>query len=225
MPTINACCKFATKFKPDLLIHLGDNWDLAALRGGASETDQQVPLKPDIEAGKDTLNRFFGSYAQAHKVYLWGNHEMQRINRHIKSHRAIVSEYATDLRDELVAHVKRLVDEQFEYGKRSVFEYEGMVFLHGVAHGMYAAKSHAISYGNCLFGHIHCDSSYVLEDMSQSKAQSSPCSCALDMDYNAAHKVTLRQEQGFVYGQLCEDIGLIDIHVCKKASDGKFYYL
>lgn len=221
--TIDTAIEFSNFFKPDLLIHLGDNWDLAALRGGASEADETVPLKPDIDAGKDTIDRFFGSYDPALKVYMWGNHELVRIKRHLKNPRAVVQEYAQMLMDELVSHVKRRTDESFPYCKRKgVFTWEGVNFLHGYSHGMYAAKKHAISYGNSIFGHIHCDSSYVLEDLNQSKSQSCPCACNLDMDYNASHVITLRQENGFLYGFLDESAGLVDFHVAKKTPIGYF---
>lgn len=223
LDTINACVGFAKSFRPDLLIHLGDNWDLAALRKGACEDEQSVPLKPDIRAGEDTLNRFFGSYQPAHKVYLWGNHELARLTRHIRSNNAMVAEYAQQLLDDLTATVNRFTDESRPYCKRNgVFGWEGVNFVHGYAHGMYAPKKHAISYGNSVFGHIHCKSTYTLEDLNQSTSHSVPCACKLDMEYNVSHLVTLRQEQGFAYGFASEELGIFDLFVARKMNDG-FY--
>lgn len=221
LPTIKACCEFATQFQPDLLIHLGDNWDLAALRRGVAEDEESTPLKPDIAAGKDTLDRFFGSYNRAQKVYLWGNHEITRLNRHVRSPRSMVAEYAQMLKDDLEATVGRFTDESRPYCKRNgVFEYEGVKFLHGIAGGKYASNLHATSYGNSVFGHIHCCSMTQLESHDRRVSYSVPCGCELDLEYNATHRIALRQENGFTYGFVSEDLGVFDVHWVRNTPMG-----
>lgn len=222
--TIEKTCEFAKYFRPDYLINLGDTWDFRSLRAGASEEDQAYPLKDDLKCGEDTIERFFSSAPTAFKVHLWGNHSLRRIKRLQESPRAVVAEAADRIYDDIVSCVKRFTDVNLPYNKRTgVFEVEGFRFVHGYAHGIYAARKHAITYGNCMFAHIHCKLVHTLEDLNASTAYCCPCSCDVDQDYNATQITTLRQENGFCYGFLDGDRGFYDIHYAMKRPDGTFF--
>ena len=221
--TIQQARSFAAWFKPDYLIGGGDFWDMRCIRRGADEEDQSYPLKDDIAAAEDTFDQFFGSYDTARKVYLYGNHDLVRVQRLLTAKNTMVREHAEGLYDSMRATVKRFCDEDRPYNKRTgVFNVGHFSFIHGYAHGIHAIRKHATVYGNCIFGHIHAFGTHILEDYGQSESHSCGCACVLDQEYNAAQLTTLRQEQGFIYGFIDGDRGIHAIHHAKKL-DGEFY--
>ena len=221
--TIKTARDFATWFKPDYLIGGGDFWDLRCLRQGASEEDQNFPLTEDKACAEDTFDVFFGGYAPAHKVYLWGNHDLRRVERLLSSPKTLVREYAYSLMDEMRAIPARFCDETRPYDKRhGLYNVGHFSFLHGYAHGIHAVRKHALTYGHCMFGHIHCFGMHVAEDILQSESHCIGCACELDQSYNATHITTLRQEHGFAYGFIDPDKGVHSIHHAKKLN-GEFF--
>jgi predicted phosphodiesterase len=224
LSVIQSARDFATSFKPDLLIHLGDNWDLAALRTGASDAEQATPLKEDFDAAEDTLDVFFGAYVKATKVYLQGNHDHPRAEKLLKHPREMVAGMAQVLLDSMNSVINRFCDHNITYDKRAgVFSYEGMNFLHGYACGIYACKAHAESYDTCMFGHTHAFGVHEMHNHRQDVAFNIACACDVDMDYNRAHRGTLRQKNGFAYGFLDGDKGFKDVHFARELPDGSFF--
>lgn len=222
VPTIMAAREFAQWFKPDYLIGGGDFWDLKCLRSGASEEDQNFPLTDDLKCAEDTFDLFFGSYHKAKKAYLYGNHDLKRVEPLLNSPRAAVRELATRLHDDMRSVVKRMCDDSRPYCKRNgIYEVEGFNFLHGYACGVNSARRHAISYRHSLHGHVHSFGAHTLEDLNCSTAYSCGCACELDQGYNAAQIGTLRQEHGFAYGFLDATHGY-DIHFARKMN-GSFF--
>lgn len=221
--TIEKAREFAIWFKPDWLIGGGDFWDLRCLRSGASDSEQNSTLKDDLVAAEDTFDRFFGSYASAKKVFLAGNHDHPRVERLLTHPKALVREFAANLIDDMDSVIKRFVGDSRPYNKRSgVLTVEGFNFLHGYSCGIHATRKHAISYGHCMFGHIHAFGVHTLEDMTQSTAYSVGCACDVDQEYNAAQMGTLRQENGFAYGFLDGARRIFDVHFARKVGDEYF---
>ena len=223
LETINTARDFASWFKPDWMIGGGDFWDLRCLRCNASEEDQNFPLAEDLACAENTFDLFYGGYAPAKKIYLEGNHDFRRLQRLLNSPRAAIRELAFRLDDEMRAIVNRFAGGGMPYDKRhGVFNIGTFSFIHGYAAGIHAVRKHAISYGNCMFGHIHAFSSHTLEDLSQSTAYSVGCACAIDQEYNSGQIGTLRQENGFAYGFIDESSGMHDIHFARKYN-GTFF--
>lgn len=222
--TIDAACQFARDFKPDLMIHGGDNWDHAALRTGASEEDQAIPIAHDYKCAEDTLDRFFGSWHKAKKVYLHGNHDKCRLEKLLNSPKAIVASAAQSLIDDIDSTIKRFCDISVEYdADNGIFDYEGMAFVHGYAHGIYACKAHAESYGTCIFGHTHAFGVFVMHNRHKSTAYNVGGACKLRQPYNRSHRATLRQQNGFAYGFLDGSEHFHDVHFARKMPDGTFF--
>lgn len=55
-------------FQPHLTVHLGDTWEFTALRRGASDSELNVDLQADLDAGIEFLERFRPS------IVFEGNH-------------------------------------------------------------------------------------------------------------------------------------------------------
>lgn len=82
--------KFAADKRPDVIVHLGDHWDMPSLssydRGRRSAENRRVAK--DIDAGNAALSRLTEAGARAsgaRLVILRGNHE-QRIERYVEDH-------------------------------------------------------------------------------------------------------------------------------------------
>jgi len=216
--------EFATYFKPDLLIHLGDNWDLRALRRGASEEDQTHSPSDDNKAAEDTLDLFFGAYAPARKVYLSGNHDHPRLERLLESPKAIIADYAQGALDAMNATILRFADEMLTWDKRcGVFEFEGMRFLHGYNHGLHSASACGRAFGTSIMGHVHAFGTFDVPNYDSHTGYTVACMCKPEQEYNRGHVGTLRQKVGFAYGFLDGPSRFHDVHFARMMPDGKFY--
>lgn len=73
-------------YKPDVIVHLGDHWDMSSLSSydkPGSKTKEGKRVYRDIEAGNrawELLEYHMGKQPKARKVFLHGNHE-DRITR------------------------------------------------------------------------------------------------------------------------------------------------
>ena len=70
--------KFLRWFKPDEVVHLGDNFDFRSIRSGAKQKEQDESLVGDIKCGKDFISRIQPS------IFLNGNHD-DRLDQIIKT--------------------------------------------------------------------------------------------------------------------------------------------
>lgn len=216
--------EFACYFRPHLLIHLGDNWDLRALRRGASEEDRSCRLRPDFNAAEDSLDVFFGAYAPAKKVYLQGNHDSVRIERLLDSPQAERAEFAQMALDEMNATIGRFADENITWDKRDgIYEFEGMRFLHGYNCGIHCARKLAIAYRTSMMGHVHAFSRHDLEDLDGSVGYTVACMCDTNQEYNRGQVGTLRQKVGFAYGFLDGARNFHEVHFAEWHPDHGFH--
>jgi len=148
------CIEFKKDFKPHKTIHLGDFIDATCLRHGASEAEQGVSFGDDWIAAKRFLEELRPN------VVLMGNHE-RRLWKLIDSPRALVSEYAQHLVDDIISFmIKGLKAEWLPYHARDgVYEITTgkgrLAAMHGYHANMHACHKHAQVYGNCIIGHIH----------------------------------------------------------------------
>ena len=196
--------EFCGDYKPELRIHLGDCWDLRAMRAGATDDDQNIDdLNDDIEAGCELLSW----YEPTH--FLHGNHE-HRIAKMLGSYgrAAIVAQYV---------HEKILVAlggaQCTPYCKRNgAVRLYDTTLVHGYGHGQYAPKEHAATYGKCLMGHIHTRLVMQAPGIPEPKTcYSIGCLCKLDMQYNAAHIKTLGQTHGFAFGSIRRGLMMVQL--------------
>lgn len=186
---------FMDEYRPEVRVHLGDAWDLRAMRAGADSDDQNLEdLNADLDAGMELM----AWYKPTH--FLHGNHEF-RIDKTINGYGrgAIVAKYVT----EKIAGALEGV-ETYPYSKRrGVLRLADTAMVHGYGHGQYAPKQHAAAYGKCLMGHIHTTCIMRAPSVPEpSTCYSIGCLCRLDMTYNECHLNTLGQTQGFAFGTI-----------------------
>jgi len=196
---IDAVITMRDKWKPSIVVHLGDWCDTTAFRSGAHGTsDESEPVAPDIDGGI----MFLKEYRPTH--VLDGNHE-DRIPRMLSSNNALVA-YAAQ-------QATNFIDESFvKIGCRRI-PYDGVyqrlvignvTFTHGTIYNENAARDMAEMYGgNVIFGHTHRSQQAEGRTFRESTGY---CAGTLtrrgEMDYAKCRRATLGWRQGIVYGEI-----------------------
>jgi len=211
---------FVADFKPQVRLHLGDNWDFRNLRKGASDDEKAASLEDDWEMGSDFLRRFFDGGSENH--FLRGNHD-ERIYHFAGSATGLLRDYANDGIKRLEAIVKKTRAKMLPYHVRDgVLRLGSLKAVHGYAHGLNAAQVHARVYRNCVFAHVHSIVTAPVEsDEGPMEARCIGAICKIDMPYNSTRTATLRQENGWAYGHLFPD-GSYQLFQTRKIN-GSFY--
>jgi predicted phosphodiesterase len=196
---ISAVLRMREKWRPDLVIHLGDWCDTTAFRSGAIGTsDESEPVAPDIDGGIAFLKELRPTHV------LDGNHE-DRIPRML-SHRNALVAYAAQ-------QATNFIDESFiKIGCRRI-PYDGVfqrlvignvTFTHGTIYNENSARDMAEMYGgNVVFAHTH---RAQIGEGRTIKESTGYCVGTLtrrgEMDYAKARRATLGWRQGIVYGEI-----------------------
>lgn len=186
-------------FKPQVRVHLGDNWNFDALRTGASDKDKAADLSDDIEAGHEFLERFFDGGQT--NVFLRGNHDerLWRLLDHPCS--ALSRALAKDLTRDVTKKTQALKARMLPYdAKRGVYKLGRLSCVHGYAHGLTAARVHARVYGECVFGHVHRFDASGEASTESRFARSIGCLARHDMAYCSDKTHRLGWHHGWAYG-------------------------
>jgi hypothetical protein len=212
---------FLGRFRPQIRIHAGDNYDLRALRKGASDKEKSESLKLDLEMGNQFALDFFRGGQE--NYFLRGNHD-ERLWRAAAEASGPLKDHA----EEGVADITRLITKRcratmLPYDSRlGILRLGHLKVIHGYASGIGAAAKHARVYRNCLFGHTHTiDTASVESDEGPHEARGIGAMCLLDMPYNSAQTNKLRHANGWAYGYLFED-GTYQLFQTRKIN-GHFY--
>lgn len=193
--------KFVKKFKPDQRIHLGDCFDLRALRRGVSGQEEDESLVDDVKAGMDFIERYQPD------TFLYGNHE-DRLSQVIStSTNGMVKDYVIDLDNSIKNKLK-------SNGCKKIYEYhahEGVHalgnirFVHGYTCGTRAVEEHAIHYapvaGAVIMGHLHSIQQTNAKRHGGAVGFSGGCLCRKeDMGYSKNRLATSKWGSGWLYG-------------------------
>jgi len=184
--------EFKKYWRPDIVIHGGDNFDFRALRKGASEQDWREDSSTDFEMGLEFLEKLRPNY------FLRGNHD-ERMWDLLKSDDGKLKQFAKDQIAKIHASLHGAMVLPYDK-RRGVLQIGKMRFIHGYSAGMNATKIAAQTYGAVMLGHTHTIDSFVISRLEREVGRTCGCLCKLDMDYNRSHINSLRHENGFVYG-------------------------
>ena len=137
--------QYAVKMKPDVIVHIGDHWDMPSLSSYDKKGSRQMEGKryvKDIDAGNEAMDRFMAPiHAEMDRlrkgkrkrweprlVYTMGNHE-NRINRAVDADAQLEDLISTD--------DFNLVDHGFEVVPfLQPIVIEGVVFCHYICSGV-----------------------------------------------------------------------------------------
>ena len=196
--------KWLAVWYPEIRIHSGDLFDLAALRNGASQEDKAKSMKHDYSAGMGFARRLFAGGDV--KVFLRGNHD-ERLWDLLYKQDGALKDFADQKTREIGKYLKRWGVKMLPYDARlGVYRIGKLQVIHGFKAGIGAAKQHATIYRSCVFGHTHSQDMVPVENLSgPAMAMGTGCMCVIDMPYNARQCNKLRHQQGWVYGILYPD--------------------
>ena len=214
-PTVAAFFDFVREFKPQARIMGGDCFDFRWLRRSASEDEKLEQVTADFQNGCAFLEKFKPT------VFLWGNHD-ERLKDALDSNAGHGSMKA--LAEQWIGHIEDLTPKclHLPYCKRKgVYQYGDHKIVHGYAHGIGAGRKHALTYGNCIMGHVHRHDVVTVEGIDRRTCHVSGCLCNLDLTYNRATVGTLAQEQGWVFGWRLPGGKVIVNHA--RAINGSYY--
>jgi len=218
-PSVNSLFKFMDDFKPEIVVHLGDNWNFDQLRRGARDDEQADSLKDDWAAGCEFFKRFFKYGKKRH--FLRGNHD-ERLWYLRKNTTGLVRDYAEDGIKRIESMAKQHNVKMLPYDSREgVLRLGHLKAIHGFHHGVNAAKQHANVYGNVAYGHTHSDDIYRTPGLELREAVNVPCLVKFNLDYMKSKTGILRWVHGWCYGVLFPD-GNYQLWQAKEV-DGKFH--
>ena len=218
--SVSALMAFLKDFKPEIRVHLGDNYDFRNLRKGASDDEKAASLQEDWAAGTDFMRSFFDGGKQNH--LLLGNHDA-RIYNFAHSATGVLRDYANDGIKQLESEVRKCKAQMLPYDSaHGILKIGKLTMLHGYHAGVGATRQHAAVYGSGLFGHVHTQESSPIPSLEPAEARSIGCLCIRDMDYINAKTGKLRWTQGWAYGLLHED-GSYTLSMTRKIND-RFVY-
>ena len=218
--TLAALLAFKKDYKPQIIVHAGDNWDFRNLRKGATDDEKAASLVDDWDMGVDWLRSFFDGGKSCH--FLRGNHD-ERMWHFAHNASGMLRDYAHDGIKRIERTIKQANAQMLPYDSRhGVLRLGHLKVIHGFFAGMGAARRHSIAYGNCLFGHTHATDSAPVEHIDgPAEARGIGCCCRIDMTYNQHAVGKLRHDNAFCYGVLFAD-GTYQLFQAKKIN-GRFY--
>ena len=162
--------QFIKERKPDVVVNIGDQWDLASLssfdKGKASFNGANY--ERDIDAGLDFQDRMWHPMKQSKKkqprrVFLIGNHE-NRLKKVLeyKPHLAGDRYGISQKNFQLEHYYHNVVD--YEGGTPGIINLDGISFAHFMVSGLmgrpiggehHAASLLSKNYSSCIVGHSH----------------------------------------------------------------------
>jgi hypothetical protein len=218
--TRRALMSFLKDFRPQVRVHSGDLFDFRNLRRGASDDEKAHSLEDDWAMGSEFLRDFTDGGVENH--LLRGNHD-ERLWHFAASASGLLRDYAHDGIKRLESLVRKSRATMLPYDARlGVLRLGHLKVIHGYFAGLGAARRHAITYRNCIFGHTHgTDSAPVECDDGPAEARGIGCCCKLDMAYNQHQPAKLRHTNAWCYGYLFDD-GTYQLFQATKI-DGSFY--
>lgn len=199
----NALFSFIADYKPDVIVHAGDNWDFRNLRRGATDDEKAASLADDWEAGSEFLARYLSTGSE--RYFLRGNHD-ERLWQFSNSSTGLLRDYARDGIKKVDNLMRKCRAKMLPYDSaKGVLDLGALRVIHGYHAGVGAARAHANVYRNCLFGHVHTIESSPVAALEPAEARSIGCLCRRDMDYIASKTGKLRWAQGWAYGLLLDN--------------------
>lgn len=218
-PVVLRFLKFLDEFKPEIVVHGGDNWNFTHLRMKASDEDQSRDDSDDWRMGTDFFKTLF-DYGNT-RLFMRGNHD-ERLWKHTEHRKAAVRGYAFDGVKRIERLCRKHRVKMLPYSaRRGVAQVGSLRIIHGYAHGIGAPNKFARAYGNCCYLHTHSMEIGVVEHWPYpSVAYGAGCLCQIDQEYNEHQMGKLRHENGWAYGVVRED-GVVLFQ--SRATGGGFY--
>jgi hypothetical protein len=212
---------FKARFKPSLIIHLGDAIDLACLRNGAvGSADEACNPESDLNDGLSFLSQL------QPQIYLLGNHEARLVGL-MSSPKAIVSALAARVYQQIQDRAKefkcKVIDYNFQTGW---FAFGDALAGHGYMANESAVRDHAEAvctgtHNKVIIAHLH------RVTQAEGRNRSHPtgyCTGWLGdkslTTYAANRRATTSWSRGFAWGEYCDNE--TQVWLAKETKSEKF---
>ena len=213
---LDAVLLFKHSFRPETVIHLGDFWDLAALRSGAAGTpDDAVDIEHDLGAGMEFLK------ALEPQMIFVGNHE-DRIYHKAASPRAEISYAAGKMIGQLNDFCSQMKAELVPYHIKTGWRKFGdTLFGHGYMFNEMFIRDHAETFGKCCIAHGH------KVGQAEGRRSDNPVAYCVGtladipaMTYAKTKRALLSWSAGIGHGEYCDDETIVNL--CRKSDSGEW---
>jgi predicted phosphodiesterase len=190
---------FAKTIKASYRIHLGDVWDFAPLRHGASQEERACGISEDYEMGWDFLSALRPTHLCLgnHDDRIWMNVEKQPDGILRERCEGLAMDAEERLRKMKTAFVQYSVDHYLKMPEG------GPKLIHGFHSNMHPAKANQDFFGDSLSGHIHRPDSYTARHCDGGKSFTLGCIGDIKkMTYAKRHPARMGWRNGFLYGYI-----------------------
>lgn len=214
--TRDAALRHRDAFKPDMVIHGGDNFDFAALRKGASSSEANESVRADVEAGVKFLRDF------APDVFLMGNHDRRVVETAAEHADGKVRDYCKDIHEQIMDECASLRCEVYAHDVfDGVFKWGGYSWIHNFNSPKHLAYQMGMQFGNSIGGHAHRFEECHPDREDRPSAYLCGCMMNIREAKYARHKTGIyRWQNGWMYGWMFDD-NLV-VQSVKRGPDGSF---
>lgn len=204
---------FRERFQPDEVIHLGDAYDLAALRSGSlrdpQDSDQADDYLDDIQEGAKFLDDLRPT------VFTIGNHD-ERAKKYLNHHNAVVRGFAEAVWERMLKPIEKHCHTFIKHNDchdRSFYKLGGFRWGHGVLFGENFLRDSAETFGKCVVAHAH------RAGQATGRTNGNPLAFCVGtladipaMDYAGKRRSTLAWSHGIVFGEYTADSAQLYLH-------------
>jgi predicted phosphodiesterase len=211
--------KFKERFKPTMVLHLGDFIDLTALLGnGEGSGSEGEEITPDIDTGLQHLRELRPN------VVLCGNHE-DRAWKLSYSKNAVKAYCAHKIVNAIEETTKKIGAKLVPYtGIKQKYNVADCVFTHGTEYGEQAAKNMAMRYTNgitrkVVFAHTHKVA--IASAPTDHGGTAYNIGCLVDpfsLEYAKSRSSTFQWTQAFLWGEYCEELNQSSLQITQRAQ-------
>ena len=210
---LEAVVRFRERYKPHEVIHLGDAYDLAALRSGSlgnpNQSDAADDYLDDIGQGAKFLN------ALKPTVFTIGNHD-ERAKMYLNHHNAVIRGFAEAVWEKMMAPIEKHCRVKIlKYGvlPDCWFKLGGFSWGHGVLYGENYLRDSAETFGNVVVAHAH-RAGIAYGRRSDNPVALSPGTLAdlPAMEYAHRRRSTLAWSHGIVFGEYTDSTAQLYLH-------------
>ena len=202
--------RFKSRYKPKIVVHLGDAFDFAALRSGAVGNEHDADNAVDIGADVTDGLEFLEALAPTH--YCYGNHE-DRLNTFAEHWSARSRLTGTTLKERIRKGLPSKTVLLDRWDQTAWFTFGGVRFGHGAYFGSNFLRQSADAFGNCVVAHAHHPGIATGGRLDHPRALSVGCLRTIQSaGYAKARRATLAWGHGFVWGEVCEDDAALWLH-------------
>lgn len=188
--------RFMADWNPKHRVHLGDIWDFAALRNGASAEERKIGIKYDYNCGLELLDWYQPQYLTL------GNHDDRIWEGANRKSDGPLSEALRDLCDDAESEFRKRRIQWIPYDVDCTLKLPcgGPEIFHGFQSTIYPARSAYDAFGSSISAHCHVPTTYQARNIKKDMAMTVGTMADLKkLTYAKRHTAKLGWRNSFAY--------------------------